>query len=109
MTSNRNELNGWNLDQFQSIVKMVKDNCEAGKIKFQTFSKWDTGFGVEGHTDEIGMIDRKLSRKFTLRGDHPQELLGMNTGPTAVETLFAALGSCICGTYAARNSKGNKD
>jgi uncharacterized OsmC-like protein len=27
--------------------------------------------------------------------------LGENTGPTAVETLLAALGSCIAGTYAA--------
>jgi uncharacterized OsmC-like protein len=28
-------------------------------------------------------------------------LLGENTGPTGVETLLAALGSCIAGTYAA--------
>jgi uncharacterized OsmC-like protein len=26
---------------------------------------------------------------------------GENTGPTAVETLLAALGSCVAGTYAA--------
>jgi uncharacterized OsmC-like protein len=42
-----------------------------------------------------------MRRRFTLRGDHPPELLGENTGPTAVETLLAALGSCIAGTYAA--------
>ncbi|MDP8889187.1 MAG: OsmC family protein [Thermoproteota archaeon] len=28
-------------------------------------------------------------------------MLGANTGPTAVETLLAALGSCVARTYAA--------
>ena len=102
MGSSQNELNGWNLDQFQSVVKMVKEKPEAGKIRFQTRTKWDEGFGVDGRTEEIGMLAQTIPRKFTLRGDHPQELLGMNTGPTAVETLLAALGSCIAGTYAAQ-------
>jgi uncharacterized OsmC-like protein len=98
----QNKLSGWNTDQIQSVVKMVKENPEAGRIRFQTRSKWDGGFGVDSHTEEIGMLNQAVPRKFTLRGDHPQELLGMNTGPTAVETLFAALGSCIAGTYAAQ-------
>jgi uncharacterized OsmC-like protein len=47
------------------------------------------------------MIDKTIKRKFTLKGDHSAELLVANTGPTAVETLLAALGSCVAGTYAA--------
>ena len=43
-----------------------------------------------------------MARHFTLRGDHPPELLGKNTGPTAVEALLAALGACITGTFAAQ-------
>ena len=96
------ELNGWNLEQFQSVISMVKEKPEAGRLSFQTRTKWDEGFGVDGRTEKIGMLDQIIPRRFTLRGDHPPELLGKNTGATAVETLLAALGSCIAGTYAAQ-------
>jgi len=36
-----------------------------------------------------------------VRSDHPPQLLGDNTGPTAVEILLSGLGACIMGTYAA--------
>lgn len=96
------ELNGWNLEQFQSVVSMVKEKPEAGRLSFQTRTKWDEGFGVDGRTEKIGMLNQTIPRRFTLRGDHPPELLGKNTGATAVETLLSALGSCIAGTYAAQ-------
>lgn len=96
------ELNGWNLEQFQLVVSMVKEKPEAGRLSFQTRTKWDEGFGVDGRTEKIGMLDQTIPRRFTLRGDHPPELLGKNTGATAVETLLAALGACIAGTYAAQ-------
>ena len=72
------ELNGWNLEQFQSVVsgKMVEENPEAGRLSFQTRKKWDDGFGVDGHTEKIGMLDQTIPLRFTLRGDHPPELLG---------------------------------
>jgi uncharacterized OsmC-like protein len=70
-------------------------------LTFHTLSRWDEGFAVDGRTQKIEMIDRTIKGKFTFRGDHPPELLGANTGPTAVETLLAALGSCVAGTYAA--------
>ena len=42
-----------------------------------------------------------MRREFTVRSNHPPELLGENTGPTAVEILLLGLGACIMGTYAA--------
>jgi uncharacterized OsmC-like protein len=101
-TSQNKQLNGWNLDQFQSVINMVKENPEAGRLSFETRTKWDAGFGVDGRTEKIGMVDQTIPRRFTFRGDHSPELLGKDTGPTAVETLLAALGSCIAGTYAAQ-------
>ena len=62
---------------------------------------WDGHFGVDAHAEAIVQLGETIPRRFTLRGDHPPELLGENTGPTAVETLLAALGSCVAGTYAA--------
>lgn len=96
------QLNGWELDQFQATVAAVKEQPEAGKLTFRTRTTWDAGFGVEGRTEEIEQLGQVMRRKFTLRGDHPPELLGHNTGPTAVEGLLTALGSCVAGTYAAQ-------
>lgn len=96
------QLNGWDLQKFQGTVEAVKEQPEAGKLTFRTRTLWDSGFGVDGRTEEIEQLGQVMRRKFTLRGDHPPELLGDNTGPTAVETLLAALGSCIAGTYAAQ-------
>jgi uncharacterized OsmC-like protein len=51
---------------------------------------------------KIEQLGEAMERHFTLRGDHPPELLGNNTGPTAIETYLAALGSCMAGTFAAQ-------
>lgn len=95
------ELNGWDLEAFAQTVETVKQQPETGKVTWRTKADWDAGFGVDAHTTAIEQAGQVLQRKFTLRGDHPPQLLGENTGPTAVETLLAALGSCIAGTYAA--------
>ncbi len=95
------KLNGWDLEEFQQIVEAVKEEPEVGKLTWRGRVGWDAGFGLDVHTEEIEQLGEVIRRKFTLRGDHPPELLGENTGPTAVETLLAALGSCVAGTYAA--------
>lgn len=95
------ELNGWNLDEFQETVDQVEQNPEAGRLTWRASVDWDAGFGLDARTREIEQLGEVIRRRFTLRGDHPPELLGENTGPTAVEALLAALGSCIAGTYAA--------
>lgn len=95
------ELNGWKLDALQATLDTVKEQPEAGKLTWRCHVAWDAGFGLDAHPSEIEQLGQIMPRKFTLRGDHPPELLGQNTGPTAVETLLAALGSCIAGTYAA--------
>lgn len=95
-------MNGWDLEAFESTVEAVKEQPEAGKLTFRTRSSWDGGFAVDGRTGEIEQLGTRIRRRFTMAGDHPPELLGENTGPTAVETLLGALGSCVAGTYAAQ-------
>ena len=94
-------MNGWDLEQFQETIATVEENPEAGKLTWRGHVAWDGHFGLDAHADEIEQLGQVIKRKFTIRGDHPPELLGENTGPSAVETLLAALGSCIAGTYAA--------
>lgn len=96
------ELNGWNLEAMNEAIEGVKQEPEAGRLTWRTRVTWDGGFGLDARTREIEQLGQVMERRFTLRGDHPPQLLGSNTGPTAVETLLAALGSCMAGTYAAQ-------
>lgn len=94
-------LNGWNLDAVTEAVNAVRQQPEAGRLTWRSRVAWDGGFGLDVHTREIEQLGEVMTRRFTLRGDHPPELLGHNTGPTAVELLLAALGACMAGTFAA--------
>jgi uncharacterized OsmC-like protein len=96
------ELNGWNVEAMTEAVEGVKQQPEAGKLTWRSRVTWDGGFGLDVRTREIEQLGQVMERRFTLRGDHPPQLLGHNTGPTAVETLLAALGSCMAGTFAAQ-------
>jgi uncharacterized OsmC-like protein len=53
-------------------------------------------------TCEIEQLGEVMEHRFTLGGGHPPELLGHNIGPPAIETLLAALDSCLAGTFAAQ-------
>ncbi len=100
-TTTQGMLNGWDLDAFRETVATIEREPEAGRLAWRGRVRWDGHFGVDAHTEAIEQLGEAMPRRFTLRGDHPPQLLGENTGPTAVETLLAALGSCIAGTYAA--------
>lgn len=95
-------VNGWDVEAMNAAVEGVRQQPEAGKLTWRSSVTWDGGFGMDARTDAIEVLGQSIPRHFTLRGDHPPELLGQNTGPTAVEALLAALGSCITGTYAAQ-------
>lgn len=79
---------------------MVQDQPEAGVLTWRGRASWDGGFGLDVRTREIEQLGERMERHFTLRGDHPPELLGSNTGATAIETVLAALGACMTGTFA---------
>lgn len=95
-------LNGWIVEDVAGAISMIDENPEAGKLTWRSTAVWDGGFGLDVRTQEIEQLGDSMARHFTLRGDHPPELLGQNTGPTAVEVLFAALGACVAGTFAAQ-------
>lgn len=95
-------LNGWDVDAMQEAIKMVEEQPDAGLLTWRGCATWDGGFGLDVHTREIEQAGEVMPRHFTLRGDHPPELLGQNTGATAIETALAALGSCMTGTFAAQ-------
>lgn len=95
-------LNGWDVKAMQEAVEGVRAQPEAGRLTWRGRVRWDGGFGMDARAEGIEQLGQVMPRHFTMRGDHPPELLGQNTGPTAVETLLGALGSCVAGTYAAQ-------
>ena len=96
------ELNGWDVQEMTEAVEGVSAAPETGNLSWKSRVAWDGGFGLDVRTLGIGQMGEVMTRHFTLRGDHPPELLGRNTGPTAIETQLAALGACMTGTYAAQ-------
>jgi uncharacterized OsmC-like protein len=96
------ELNGWNTEAMTEAVASIERAPDAGRLAWRSRVNWDGGFGLDVRTVEIEQLGEVMKRHFTLRGDHPPELLGHNTGPTAVETLLGALGACMTGTFAAQ-------
>ncbi len=93
-------LNGWDVEEVSEAVRMVSEQPEAGLLTWRGRAVWDGGFGLDVRTNEIEQLGEVMERHFTLRGDHPPELLGKNTGATAIETVLAALGACMTGTFA---------
>lgn len=95
-------LNGWDVEAMTEAISMVEEQPEAGVLTWRGQVLWDGGFGLDVRTREIEQLGEVMERHFTLRGDHPPELLGGNTGATAIETALAALGACMTGTFAAQ-------
>ena len=93
-------LNGWDVDAVTEAVTQVQEQPEAGVLTWRGRTVWDGGFGLDVQTRQIEQLGETMERHFTLRGDRPQELLGNNTGATAIETALAALGACMTGTFA---------
>jgi uncharacterized OsmC-like protein len=98
----KRNLNGWDLDAVEQAVEGVRQEPAAGHLTWRNRVTWDGGFGLDVRTRDITQLDQVIPRHFTMRGDHPAELLGDNTGPTAVETLLGALGACVAGTFASQ-------
>jgi uncharacterized OsmC-like protein len=101
-TTMTTQLNGWDVEAVSEAIETIKQAPEAGKLTWRSRAVWDGGFGMDVHVRKIEQLGETMVRHFTLRGDHPPELLGNNTGPTAIETYMAALGSCMAGTFAAQ-------
>lgn len=101
-------VNGLKVQEIQGMVEMVKAQPQVAKAVFYATTIWKGGFHNEAtvKTFSLGGARNDTSRKqpFRIVGDHPQELLGTDNGPTSVELLLGALGHCLAsgwGVYGA--------
>ena len=94
--------NGVNVDQLVQTIDAIKANPDLAKFQFRARTRWEGGgrsrTSIQGFYG-AGQEDTSRSRPFELVGDEPPVLLGSDTGPNAVETVLAALASCITVGY----------
>ena len=98
MTTQTKLVNGVDLEQLVGTVDVIKENPEVAQFKFRAETEWiDGGYSRTTIQDFYGACQEDTSRTepFVLEGDEPPVLLGANKAPNAVETVLAALASCL--------------
>lgn len=97
-------VNGLSLQGIQDMVELVKAQPQVAKAVFCATTNWCAGFHNKAVVRSFSLggarNDTSRTAAFTIEGDHPQELLGTNEGPTSVELLLAALGHCLASGWA---------
>jgi uncharacterized OsmC-like protein len=97
-------VNGLSVQGIQGMVEMVKAQPQVAKAVFYATTVWEGGFHNQAtvRVFSLGGARNDTSRQqaFKIEGDHPQELLGTNKGPTSVELLLSALGHCLASGWA---------
>jgi uncharacterized OsmC-like protein len=81
--------NGVDVEKLAEIVKAVTEDPKKAQVKFRASTKW-----VSGACSETKIRD------FEIECDEPPVLLGTNKAPNPVETILAALGSCLAVGFA---------
>ncbi len=98
------DVNGLNVQGIQDMVEMVKAEPQVAKAAFYATTIWRSGFHNEAVVKPFSMggaiNDTSRKKAFTIVGDHPQELLGTDKGPSSVEVLLSALGHCLASGWA---------
>lgn len=98
----QNTQNGVNVDQLVETVNLIKETPELAKFQFRSRSTWEGGGRSVTTIDSFygAGTENEHQRTHTLVGDEPEVLLGSDSGPNAVETVLAALASCLAVGYA---------
>ncbi len=97
-------VNGLSVQGIEDMVEMVKAQPQVAKAVFNATTIWKSGLHNEATVKTFSMGGQRndTSRKqaFKIVGDHPQELLGTDKGPSSVEVLLSALGHCLASGWA---------
>lgn len=94
--------NGVNVDQLVETINLIKETPDLANFEFRANSRWESGGRAVTTIDSFfgAGTEHQHKQTHTLVGDEPEILLGNDTGPNAVETILAALASCLAVGYA---------
>jgi uncharacterized OsmC-like protein len=97
-TSTASQRNGIDVDQLVRTVKAIQEDAALARFQFRAHATWEGGARsrttIQGFYG-AGQEDTSRAQPLEIRGDEPPVLLGTNTAPNAVETVLAALASCL--------------
>jgi uncharacterized OsmC-like protein len=95
------KVNGVNVDQLVQTINLVKDKPELAGFEFRASTAWEGGARSVTTIESFygAGSEHQHKRTHTLVGDEPQVLVGDDSGPNAVESVLAALASCLAVGY----------
>ncbi len=94
-------MNGVNVEQLVETVNLIKETPDLANFEFRCKTEWQGGGRSVTTIDSCygAGSEQERQRTHTLTGDEPAVLLGDDTGPNAVETVLAAIASCLSVGY----------
>ena len=96
-------LNGVDVDKVVATINAIKENPKLAQFQFRSETEWVNGANsrtkIQGFYG-VGSEDISRKKPFVIEGDEPSVLLGTNAGANAVETVLAALASCLAVGFA---------
>jgi len=96
-------LNGVDVDKMVATIDAIKENPSLAQFQFRSETEWVNGAHsrtkIQGFYG-AGAEDTSRKKPFVIEGDEPPVLLGTNAGANAVETVLAALASCMAVGFA---------
>ena len=95
-------LNGIDTKALHDMMDAVRAKPKIAKSTFHVKTDVASGFASRSRTSTPTLGGGPVAgrtRSFDFEGGHPPELLGHDEGPAGVETLLAALGSCVGGGF----------
>lgn len=97
-----NVTNGVNVNQLVETINAVKQDPRLARFQFRASSRWEGGGRCVSTVESLygAGSEHQHIELHTLHGDEPAVLLGSDTGPNAVETVLAALASCLAVGFA---------
>jgi uncharacterized OsmC-like protein len=98
MAATQTHLNGVDVQRMVATIEAIKAQPDLALFHFRADTEWAGGgrsrTKIQGFWG-AGQEDSSRSQPFVIEGDEPPVLLGDNAGPNAVETVLAALASCL--------------
>ncbi|HEX7002747.1 MAG TPA: OsmC family protein [Trueperaceae bacterium] len=103
------QMNGFDLERYQSTVAALKQQPEAAKVTFRGRFDWEQGFGGTARSVEVEQAGELTPRPFVFRCDVPVEMLGDDSGSMPAERMLSALAHCVGTSFAVQATKHGVD
>jgi uncharacterized OsmC-like protein len=97
MTNDNPVRNGVDTAKLFATIDAVREAPEAAKFQFRASNRWLSGTHSRGTMQGYFGVgeEREHVQPYTAEVDHPEVLVGTDTGPTPVEWVLHALAGCL--------------